>query len=570
MSVNTRKKADELVAEVTDYFEELEADALPKVLEDLQHLDEYKSGAQELTHRLVNLIFKDSELLKAAMFCRKKIRKGAEGDEEAAPASAPAPPPGASAAAAPPPRFIATPKTYKWTAKDRADLLARADAHEAYLRRLKTKRFATLDYAEKQRIADYVARTGEWMDRVRSKVDLTTFLFNVMPLLDEIERLEPDVMENAQSTTHFKRMARIDRTPVAYIAGPSAVQLIEGAPGGAGGASDGGAQEAVPECFSSSFIPPVETPTAARTPLQQLQVEAPSTEANKRVLELFADVQRQCKYVLGLYGHTRGSGNVVENPVVPCKRRWMPDDEVDLVVPQLQSEQTVDPWVASGLVCASCGVMRVRDDHQAQATCPQCAVVVPMQATDHTAFNFGDEPELKKGQRKNYDHDGYALKWLQKVQGKIGIEIPESTWTLLFNEFRQRRLATVDEKIVRQTLKRHGLQSFYNAVPFITYKFNEVPLANFSDAEMGVLSDMFKEAFEAFQRCPMEIKQRTSFISYSYFYHKSVELRGWHHYKRCFPLLEGNDYLRRHDRIWKWICENKYKEQWTFLPTKPA
>lgn len=568
MSVNTRKKADELVTEVTDYFAELETDAMPKVVEDLHHLDEYKAGAQELTHRLVNLIFKDSELLKAAMFCRKKIRKGADAPAEEEPAAAAA---ATASAVLVPPRFVTAPKTYKWTAKDRADLLARSDAHEAYLRRLKTKRFAALDRGETQRIADYVARTTEWMERVRSQTDLTTFLFNVMPLLEEMERLEPDVVENAQSNDHFKRVARIDRSHQAFIAGPNSVQLIEGPAANAEGEAGGAAGELPAECFSSSFIPPVETPAAAPLrPLQQLQVEAPSTESNKRLLALFADVERQCKYVLGLYGHTRGSGNVVENPVVPCKRKWVPDDEVDLVVPQVQSEQTTDPWVSAGLVCATCGVMRVRDDHQAQATCPQCAVVVPMQATDHTAFNFGEEPELKKGHRKNYDHDSYALKWLQKVQGKIGIEIPESTWTLLFNEFRQRRLATVDEKIVRQTLKRHGLANLYNAVPFITYKFNEVPLANFSDAEMGVLSDMFKEAFEAFQRCPMEIKQRTSFISYAYFYHKSVELRGWHHYKRCFPLLEGSEYLRRHDRIWKWICENKYKEQWTFIPTKPS
>lgn len=565
MSVNTRKKADELVAEVTDYFEELEAEALPKALEDLQHLSEYRSGEQELTHRLVNLIFKDSELLKAAMFCRKRIRKGAADCEEE-PTQQPSMPPTPPATSGGAPRFVSAPKTYKWTAKDREDLLERADAHEAYLRRIKSKRFASIEYAEKQRIADYVSRTTEWIDRVRSRKDLTTFLFNVMPLLEEIQQLEPEIIENAQSEEHFRRVARIDRSNTASIAGASVVQLIEG------GVPADEVQPAASaaECFSSSYIPSLEAPSAAGSKLPTLLQAETSTDCNKRVLALFSDVKNQCEYVLGLYGHTRGSGNVVSHPVVPCKRKWVPEESVALVVPQIQSSNTEDPWVFSGLMCPTCGILRVRDEHQAQATCPQCAVVVPLQAMDHTAFNFGDEPEMKKSHRKNYDHDSYALKWLQKVQGKIGIEIPESTWSLLFNEFRQRRLATVDEKIVRQSLKRHGLASLYNAVPFITYKFNEVPLANFSEAEMAVLSRMFREAFEAFQRCPMEIKQRTSFISYAYFYHKSVELRGWHHYRRCFPLLEGSEYLRRHDRIWKWICENKYDEQWTFIPTKPV
>jgi len=310
--------------------------------------------------------------------------------------------------------------------------------------------------------------------------------------------------------------------------------------------------------------PPPQTQALSTAPPRRRAPQLPIDEsmgviksaAHERLSVLLRDMEALAKHYLSLYGAVRGSGIVVEKPHVPTGA-----DNVSLV--------TENPAIAEDntLMCANCGVMRLIDEREAIATCPQCAVAVPYTEMGEKGFNYKEKPDMESVKKKNYDPKNYAARWLAGVQGKLKNEVPDEVFALLFRDFYIRRLRTVTERIVRRTLKRHNLTDYYRMVPLITYKFNEVPLPEFSEEEEAILAKMFFEYKAAFYKCPMEIRRRKSLMSYPYFYHQCVAIQGWTHYRKCFPLLEGEKNLRRHDRTWKWICENKDGEKWPYYPT---
>lgn len=571
--INSASGAHQLFRDVEAYYENIESNAVPKAHEDLKSLRKFMQGEKDvfLSDRRVNLIFKDKVLLKAAMRARKKRRRGVEEeerDEEPLPdferpegweASRAFPPPQT-------PTVSSLNRRFKWTKSDYDQIKERAESHLAYLRRLKFKTWEKLDRGERMKIEEYVRVTEQWVQRIESHVDLNEFIFKALGLLKEIDELSKEVADEVEATHSLCRVARVDRSAVERVTRPAQLSLDAAAlPDDSSSlavattTSSAGALTTNSSAYSSSWVPSAVSGNVPlkRTATIDVQVNAMRSEAHGQLAILFRDMSNLCDYYVSLYGNVRGSGDVVDKPNVP----------VASVPPAMEHENQVDPWVTSGLMCPDCGVMRIVDAREAVASCPQCGSSIQYQENNLRACNFGDEPEIKRTRRRNYKPESYASQWLRKVSGKLGVEVPEEVVTMLFADFHSRRLEKVTPKIVKDTLKRHKLNEYYKCVPYLTYKFNEIPLADFSEEEQQILERMFDEYREAFHKCPKEVKKRSNLMSYAYFFYKAVEIRGWKHYMKCFPLLEGDEHIRQHDRTWRWICENKGGEVWPFIPT---
>jgi len=588
--VNNRGAAHAMYEKVEEHYECIERDAVPKAEDDIQSLFDLMNGKKNsfLTDRRVNLIFKDKKLLKSAMRARKKRRRGFEGEEErilddnfplddkSALLFQQPPQPEESSerfvanfnAPEQAPTFAALNRTIKWHKTDFENIQKKADDHLAYLRRLKFKTWDKMSRSEHTMIKEYIQKTNEWIARIKDHIDLNEFVFKAIPLLNKIDECAKEVASEVKATHNLERVSKIDKSSGLLIEARAAAAAAEAESGGSGGglavvaaSSSSSALTTAPSSYSSNWISQgfsdVIYDRKPKLNTIDAQVNVMRSDSHKQLGIMLKDMESLCNYYLSLYGNVRGSGDVVDNPQVQNATS----------APALQIDNQDDPWVVSGLICADCGVMRVINHREGIASCPQCGTCVQYQSNDLAACNFGDEPEMKNSRRRNYKPESYAAQWLRKVSGNLGVEVPEEVITTLFADFHRRRFEKVTPKIVKSTLKRHKLNEYYKCVPFLTYKFNEIPLAKFSDEEVEILEQMFDEYREAFIRCPMEIKKRSNLMSYAYFYYKAVEIRGWYHYMKCFPLLEGDKHIRQHDRTWQWICNNKHGGRWKFFPT---
>lgn len=567
MSVASNARAQKLHGEVLAYFDQVEKEAIPKAKEDLALLDAFQRNADgntTMSDRIINLIFKEGRIkytIKSANKKAKKKRKQPDADDdedeldfsdgENAVGTGAGEAAGASTSEAAGDDEFQTdaqerldniptmlkmnatlnymPKKFTWTAAAVRDLQQRAKNEQAYLRRLRARTWDKLDRDEQLKIREYVDKMTKFVDRIESQTDYMHYLSTALPLLAEIERVQADVDIDAETLHTCSKSVTFSSS----------------------GSSAGQESAALTTLASTSSFPLFSA--SSTNILQNMTVRS---ESHARQAHLLKELEQLVHYTLNLYGHVRGSGSVVQNAELPAG-----------AVQPLVLEAEQDPLISSGFMCAECGVMRILDQNLALLSCPKCATTRPYQGAGEENFNFGDAPIVEKAKGKNYKAENYFLKWIRKVKGELKGDVPDDVWALLFRTFYVQRLRTVTKTIVRRALKNYGLSQYYDMVPLIAYRFNEVPLPDFTDEEEVLLAHDFDEYREAFKKCPQEIKQRNNLLSYPYVARKMVERRGWLHYMQCFPLLDGREFIRRHDCTWKWICENKDGEKWKFIPT---
>lgn len=533
----TAQRAQKLDTNVAEYFQELYEKALPKTLDDIQSFEALKRGDADaqMTDRMTNMVFKNETLLKSAkrkLKERKKRKNETEIDLECEDEIAHDEQPreehesnlvhgfqetGRS--------FIYV-KKFSWNAEAVNDLITRAKNHHTYLRRMRGKTWDKLTFLEQNMINEYLQKQKDFAARLQSGCDYMDYQMQTCSLYTELYDMLNEAQEDTENTIIEDRPVKIRRLK----------QL-----------------DAPPDVLP---VPPPSQIASSSNSQPEVQIETMRSYAHERAAILLRDIEKIVHHYLNIYGAIRGSGRVVEKP------------EVSVASPPLiESEMPQDFWKANDLMCNDCGIMRIIHVKDACATCPSCAKSVPYQDFGDKSFNFNEKPELDNVKKKNYDPKNYAQRWIASVQGKLG-KIPDEVRESLFAAFYKQRLKKVTNRIVRQNLQRLGLSCYYKHVPQLTYEFNEVPLPKFTEEEEYILcTKMFNEYREAFSRCPMDIRQRNNLMSYPYYFRQAVRIRGWDHYCKCFPLLDGDRHLRKHDKTWKWICENKEGEKWKFYPT---
>jgi hypothetical protein len=526
------EKSLNIYNQVLEYFKELETVAVPNAQTDLAALEAFCRGDENvfLGDRLSSLIFKNRTLLKAAKNHEKKRKRdfkddgsdnddggddGGDDDDEKYEEI------DRSIL-----KYQIKPK-FVWSNTEVDNLMVRAKQHMSYLRKIRSVPWTKLKIEERAKIKDYMTRTRAWTDRVCSGQDRLAYECEAVKLICTIAEKAREARDYMEDMHTVERVVSFNDTSPSE---PEATVL-----------------HSAPTASSKAAPPNIGDTLGVIT-----------SPVHRELCECVERLQKLSTATLNIFGSVRYSGDVVQNM------------NVEQPLPKAPLEQShEDPWITSGLMCAACGVMRVIDTNEAKATCPSCTISVDYQQA-HLGCTFQDQQNLIQTRGKNYVPKNYAMVWLRKVQGKLAIDIPEEIFNVIFSYCFSKKIKTVNFRIVRTILKKNGYTNYYNAVPFITYRFNEVPLALFSQQEENILSQMFDEALAAFKVCPPSVKKgRTSFISYSYFFHKCVEMHGWNQYKKSFPLLEGYKNLKQHDVIWRWICDNRQGpgEPWNFIAT---
>ena len=121
-------------------------------------------------------------------------------------------------------------------------------------------------------------------------------------------------------------------------------------------------------------------------------------------------------------------------------------------------------------------------------------------------------------------------------------------------------MASLNNKKIREYLKKLKLNKYYEHVPHIINRLNGLQPPVMKREIEEKLRIMFKEIQGPFMEvCP---KNRKNFLSYSYVLHKFVELLDLDEYKLCFPLLKSREKLHQQDLIWKNICK---KLNWHYI-----
>lgn len=154
---------------------------------------------------------------------------------------------------------------------------------------------------------------------------------------------------------------------------------------------------------------------------------------------------------------------------------------------------------------------------------------------------------------------------LAQFQAKENTEIPKYVFEALETEFKKSRIydySILKPELVKDKLKKLGLNKFYEHIPYIIHQFNGLSPPVLTHEMEEMLRKMFMEIQEPFGR--VKPKERKNFLSYAYVFHKFCQLLELDEFLKCFALLKSREKLYEQDKIWKEICEIL---RWQFIPS---
>jgi len=156
-----------------------------------------------------------------------------------------------------------------------------------------------------------------------------------------------------------------------------------------------------------------------------------------------------------------------------------------------------------------------------------------------------------------YHRVGRFKEWLNQFQAKESTDIPESVYHQITQEINRRRitdLKNLKRTTIREILRELKLTKFYDHVPFIINKLNNIPAPKIPLALEKKLIFMFEKIEDVY---PLyKPKHRKNMISYPYILHKLFELLERDDLLKCFPFNKSQDVLREQDEIWEKICKH--------------
>jgi hypothetical protein len=168
--------------------------------------------------------------------------------------------------------------------------------------------------------------------------------------------------------------------------------------------------------------------------------------------------------------------------------------------------------------------------------------------------NINDENNVQDNPYKRINHFN---EWLVQIQGRETTDINNEVYQSIIAEIKKNKelstdLSLLNNKILKQILRKLNLNKYYEHIPFIINKLNSLPPPIISREHEEKFRQMFKEIQEPFSLyCP---KTRKNFLSYSYVIHKFCELLELDELISFFPLLKSRQKLKEHDILWKKIC----------------
>lgn len=226
-----------------------------------------------------------------------------------------------------------------------------------------------------------------------------------------------------------------------------------------------------------------------------------------------------------------------------------------------QSVKSIKPEVIKDTnICPKCKQEMIVYSGEGTCICQQCGKT-ELVVIDSERPNYKDPPmEIGYFAYKRINHFN---EWLAQFQAKESTDIPQDVLNQILLEIKKERInnmALIDNKKMREFLKKLRLNKFYEHIPHIINRLNGRPPMIMSRELEENLRIMFKEIQAPFlKHCP---KGRKNFLSYSYVLHKFVQLLGLDEYIPSFPLLKSREKLHNQDLIWQKICSDL---NWEFI-----
>ena len=149
--------------------------------------------------------------------------------------------------------------------------------------------------------------------------------------------------------------------------------------------------------------------------------------------------------------------------------------------------------------------------------------------------------------------------WLYQFQAKESTEIPQHVYDILWSEVKKNRItdmSKLDNKKMREFLKKHKLNKYYEHISYLLYKMcsNAAPMT-ISKEDEDRLCDAFKQIQGPFAESP-HAKSRRNFLSYSFVLYKLCQLFELDHLTPYFSLLKSKDKMMNQDLIWQDIVKS--------------
>ncbi len=505
-------------------FRKRSDETLPHTRDQIRHLGLVLRNEGSLTDALVNAIFKDQALVKAAKLAGNQQQEGEEGE-------------GVVEEEAEPPvvhysyGYYAGSRSRMNKATARERLLRKSKEHINYLRRLKGKSARKLTREEVQQIEEWVRDKEQWCHDVELNQDYIDYEAAVAPIMmeyeEELGHVQRQLREQEETMERSDQLKKDQKKEKKRIRKKQRVEAEQEKQSTGGGIL--------------ALLHPTTAAVAAFNPGGGRIRDVSSRLMDQSILEYIPPTDTFSRLKELHYQYLRATG-------------------------QTANVQNGSRLV-SGIICMECGVEREYDRKEAIATCPKCAQCIPFQPQGAQAIAY-DHPLNFHKIGNTYERESHSEQWLARIQAKNRRKIPPEVYSAVYGEAKRLGWVTLDKKRVRIILRRLDLTKYYENDVMIATAYNDVPPPELTDEEQATLRRMFKDSQDLFKDCPDEIKQRSNFISYPYFMYQCCYMLSWDHLLPSFPLLTGEDNRRHHDRIWKWMCNNKHSEPgWTFYPT---
>lgn len=178
-----------------------------------------------------------------------------------------------------------------------------------------------------------------------------------------------------------------------------------------------------------------------------------------------------------------------------------------------------------------------------------------------------DKPSYKEPPKEvcfyAYKRINHFREVLAQFQAKESTQIPEEIIERIRTQIKKERLTLqqLDNKRVKEILKKMGYNKYYEHIPFIKDKLGIKPPVMSPQLEETLCSMFMKIQAPYAKYCP---SNRTNFLNYYYTVYKLCELLDQRQFLEYFSMLKDREKRIEQDNIWRNIC---HELEWEFIPT---
>lgn len=213
-------------------------------------------------------------------------------------------------------------------------------------------------------------------------------------------------------------------------------------------------------------------------------------------------------------------------------------------------------------ICKDCNKEMVLNQQEGLIVCELCGnssfILI-----DSDKPNYKDPSIENKINGSGYKRMNHFSELLNQFQGKENTDIPNEIYERIIEELHKQRikdLSKISNYTLRATLKKLGLNSYYEHIPYIMNKLSGVPAPCLTRDLEEKLRQMFRDVQEPFML--YKDKSRKNFLNSHYVFHKLFELLERDEFLPYFCYLKSRQKLQEHDEVWEKICEYN---SWSFI-----